>query len=218
MIEGVIFDVDGTLLDSMSIWENLGEQYLRKIGIEAEKNLSRILITMSMEDIAGYIKEKYQLQKNVNEITSELLDTVGDYYYYEAPLKPGVINLLEKLKEKQIPMVAATASEKEHIEAAFKRNGIHHYFRKIFTCSEVGAGKSKPVIYQKACEYLETKPEETYVVEDVLLAIETAASAGFRTIGVYDRAGENDQEEIREKADIYLTDYTNCDWIECDCR
>lgn len=228
MIEGAIFDVDGTLLDSMAIWEDVGRRYLAKMGIGAEAELDRVLFTMTVKEAAEYIKEQYELQEDVDQIIKGLLNIVKDFYVYEAPLKPGVEAFLKELDNKQIPMAAATASEKEHIEAAFKRLGIDQYFKRIFSCSEVGAGKSQPFIYQKACGYLGTKPEETYVFEDVLYAIETASEAGFKTVGIYDRFSEKDQDKIREKVDIYLEDFHRSDrfWmgvlpcaaIENECR
>lgn len=118
------------------------------------------------------------------------------------------------MKEKNIPMAAATASDKEHIKAAFERLGLDGYFKRIFTCSEVGAGKRQPLIYERAAEYLGAKPEEILVFEDALYALTTAKNAGFHTAGVYDRFSENEQEAIRRQADIYLRDLTDLKWKE----
>ena len=178
MIKGAIFDVDGTLLDSMGIWEDVGVRYLKSIGKEPEANLSQILFPMSIEEGAKYVKEHYELPYAIDEIIEGVLSIVRDFYYYEAPLKEGVKEILAALKEKEISMVIATSSEKDHIEKAFKRLGIDGYFEKIFTCSEVGESKSSPLIYWKAAEYLRTKPEETLVFEDAFHALLTAKSAG----------------------------------------
>lgn len=210
MIKGAIFDVDGTLLDSMAIWEDAGARYLKKMGIQAEAGLSQILFPMSIEEAARYMKEQYKLGDSIDKIITGVLDTVRDFYFYEASLKPGAADLLKMLEQRGVPMAVATSSEWEHIEVAFQRLHIDHYFRRIFTCSEVGAGKSQPMIYQRASAYLGTKPEETYVFEDVLHAIETASAAGYKTVGVYDRFSELDQEKIRETADIYMHDLRDC--------
>lgn len=101
-------------------------------------------------------------------------------------------------------MVAATASDREHVEAAFKRLGIDGYFERILTCAEVGAGKRYPAIYEKAAAYLGTEPGEIFVFEDVLYAIQTAKKAGFRTVGVYDRFSAGEADEMRRQADVYV--------------
>ena len=101
------------------------------------------------------------------------------YYYREAPLKPGVKEALQKLQKKGVGITAATSGNREHIETAFQRLGIGGYFQKIFTSSEVGVGKSNPLIYQEAAKFLGTELEETYVFEDVLYAIETAKKQDF---------------------------------------
>lgn len=214
MIKGVIFDVDGTLLDSMEIWMDAGARYLRRIGVEPEEKLSDILYPMTMAEGAEYVKEHYQLAVALDEIIKGVLDTVRDFYFYEAPVKPGVKDLLFWLEERKIPMAAATASDKEHIKAAFERLGLGRYFGRIFTCSEVGAGKRHPLIYERAAEYLEARPEEILVFEDALYALTTAKNAGFHTVGVYDRFSEGEQEAIRRQADIYLKDLTDLKWKE----
>lgn len=210
MIKGAIFDVDGTLLDSMEIWEDAGARYLRRVGVEPEANLSEILYPMTMAEGAEYVKERYQLAFALDEIIQGVLDTVRDFYFYEAALKPGAKELLLWMKKKNIPVAAATASDREHIKAAFERLGIDGYFRRIFTCSEVGAGKKNPLIYEKAAAYLGAKPGEILVFEDALYALATAKNAGFCTVGVYDRFSEDEQEELSRRADIYLRNLT--DW------
>lgn len=206
MIKGAIFDVDGTLLDSMEIWEDVGVRYLRNLGIEPEPGLSKILFPMTVTEGASYVKEHYPLEQSMEQVIEGILNTVRDFYYDEAPLKPGVKEFLAEMKRREIPMTIATSSEREHIEAAFERLGIDQYFQKIFTCSEVGVGKSQPLVYQKAAEYLGTTPEETYVFEDVLHALQTAKNAGFRTVAVYDRFSDDDQDEIKKMADHYYVE------------
>ncbi len=214
MIKGAIFDVDGTLLDSMEIWEDAGVRYLRRIGVEPEKNLSEILYPMTMTEGAEYVKERYRLTFALDEIVQGVLDTVRDFYFYEASVKPGAKKLLSWMKEKNIPMAAATASDREHIEAAFKRLGIDGYFGRIFTCSEVGAGKRHPLIYEKAAAYLKAEPGEILVFEDAFYALVTAKNAGFRTVGVYDRFSEDEQEALSRQADIYLRNLIDWKWKE----
>lgn len=207
MIKGAIFDVDGTILDSMGIWDEAGIRYLRSKGIEAPKNLGDILFAMTITEAAVYLKETFALKERTDDIEQGILDTVKDYYYEEAPLKNNVAEVLELLERNQIPMAVASSSEKAHIEAAFQRLGILPYFQAIYTCGEVGEGKESPLIFEKACEALGRKPEETYVFEDALHAIHTAKKAGFQTVGIYDRYSEKDQKEIQKTADVYIRNW-----------
>lgn len=204
MIKGAIFDVDGTILDSMGIWDEAGIRYLKSKGIESPSDLGDTLFAMTITEAADYLKEKFALKETTDVIEQGILDTVEDYYYEEAPLKSKVVEILEILKRENIPMVVASSSEKAHIEAAFQRLGILKYFQAIYTCQEVGEGKSSPLIFEKACEELGTDPKETYVFEDALHAIKTAKKAGFRTVGIYDRYSEKDQKEIQGTADTYI--------------
>ena len=203
MIKGAIFDVDGTLLDSMEIWEDVAIRYLKSIGVEAEPDLPEVMFTMSLPEGAAYVKEHYRLTRETDEIIQGVLDIIRKYYEETAPLKPGVTKILEELSRKRIPMTVATSNNKEEVEAAFKRLGIASYFSRIFTCEEVGAGKTRPDIYMKAAEYMGTRPEETVIFEDVLHAIRTAKKAGFLAVGLYDEASKADQEEIKKEADWY---------------
>lgn len=207
MIKGAIFDVDGTLLDSMGIWKDVGVRYLNSIGVEAEPDLGTILFTMSIQEGAQYVKEHYHLSQETDEIEQNVLDIISDYYKETAPLKSGAVELLEKLRNSNIPMTIASSNNKKEIEMAFERLEIAKYFDRIFTCEEAGAGKTKPDIYLQAAEYLGSRPEETLVFEDVIHAVRTAKKAGFQVVGIYDEASKDDQEEIQREADCYCRDW-----------
>ena len=209
MIKGAIFDVDGVLLDSMSIWMDAGTRYLKSLSIEAEPGLSDILWTMSISEGASYLKRQYRLSFPEDEIVQGVLGTVRDFYYYDAALKDGAEKFLEALSEKGIPMAVASTSEKEYLQKAFERLGVRKYFRGIVTPAEAGAGKTEPAIYHMAAELLGAAPEETFVFEDALHAVRTANMAGFWTVGIYDRFSEGDQEMLRQETDVYLTDLTD---------
>lgn len=201
MIKGVIFDVDGTLLDSMPAWKDASLRYLASLHVEGEKDLSEKLERMSIEEGAAYVKERYQLEQSPEEIAAGTVKIVEDFYVHEAKLKPGVRDLLEKIEEQKIPMVIATSSIREHVEAALKRLGVFSHFRQVFTCSEVGMGKRQPEIYERAGGYLQANPEEICVFEDALHAVATAKKAGFYTVAVYDAANGKDWTEITGLAD-----------------
>ena len=211
MIRGVIFDVDGVLLNSMPVWENLGEIYLEHLGIEAEKGLGETLFAMSLEEGADYLIENYGLKQTPGEIIAGLNWEVQDFYGRKVPLKEGVRGYLQEFRDRKIPMAIATSGDRANAEAALKRLKVLSYFRAVFTCSEIGSSKSHPDIYYAAALQLDTDPSDTWVFEDALHAIRTAKKAGFRTAGVYDRASGRDLAQIRDTADIYLPEFKDFD-------
>ena len=210
MIKGIIFDIDGVLLDSLGSWDALVARYLMSIGVEPEEGLSEILFSMSMEQGASYLNEHYNLQKSDAEVHMGLSRMLEDFYFNEVLPKAGAKELLEFVKAKGIKITAATSSPRIHIEKALERNGMIMYFEKIFTNSEVGASKHSPEIYNAAAAFLGTKPSETLVFEDSLYALKTAKNAGFNTIGVYDIKGESDQEGVRNTGDHYVKELSEC--------
>lgn len=206
MIKGAIFDIDGVLLDSMGIWDDLGARYLQSIGKIPEEGLNKILFSMSMEQGADYLNEHYSLNKQTDEIVKGLGRMLETFYFDEVPGKPGSKELLEYLKEQNIKMAAATSSPREHVEKALSRNGLIGFIDRIFTTGEVGVSKHSSDIYNLVADFLGTKPEETLVFEDSLYALKTAKNAGYVSIGVYDSKGESDQTGLKNTADIYLKD------------
>ena len=202
--KAAIFDVDGTLIDSMCIWWDAGELYLKQLNIEAEEELAEKLFSMSLEASADYIKENYHIPRTRECIVEGIVKIVEHAYFYDVPLKSGVTQVLKKLKEHQIPMVIATSSNRGVVEAALKRLDIIDYFEKIYTCTEVGNGKDQPDIYVQAAEYLDEKPEDIWVFEDSLYAANTAKTAGFQLVGVYDESCKDKQQDLQRISDIYV--------------
>lgn len=201
----VIFDVDGTLLDSLDVWDEAPNIYLKSLGREPEALLGKKLFAMSMEEGSSYLKTAYHLEESPEQILGDILMIVARFYREEAPLKPGAADFLRALACRGIKTAAATTSDKKLIDAAFVRLGIRQYFEKIVTCTEVGVGKESPAVYYAACETLGTSPENTWVFEDAVHALSTAKKAGFLTCGVYDSYHDKtEQEELQKMADFYM--------------
>ena len=206
MIKGAIFDLDGTLLDSMFIWDTIGEEYLRSLGKEPHEDLKETFMTLTLEEVAVYYREHYGVTLSVKEIVDGVNAMVEQTYRTKVTLKPGIAEYLAWLKENGVRMCVATVTDRYLVEETLERLGVRHYFSEIFTCAEVGFGKDKPVIYQKALEHLETEKRDTYVFEDMLFALNTAKTDGFPTVGVYDRH-EVHQDELKGLADYYIRDF-----------
>lgn len=202
--DGAIFDMDGTLLDSMPAWQDIGERYLRSIGIVPDADISDKLREMRLFEAAGYVNERYSLGKDSMQIIREINSMLEDFYFNRAELKPGVINLLDCLECLGVKMCIATATESYLAAAALKRNGIFKYFSKIFTCGELGISKNHPDIYLRAAEFMGTEIRNTLVFEDAFHAVKTASEAGFTVAAVYDRSSESHRDEIMCISDFYL--------------
>lgn len=204
MLKGAIFDLDGTLLDSMYIWDTIGSDYLKNRGILPEPGVDEKVRVMSLVQGAEYFRCHYGIQESVSDILTEVDRQVFRLYAEEVRIKKGVRPLLEQLQKQHVKMCVATANNRRQAEAALKNNKIEKFFCGIFTCTETGHGKDEPDIYEKACRFLGTPKEQTAVFEDALHAIETAGKAGFPVVGVYDSRWDKDQEQIKKLADGYL--------------
>lgn len=206
-LQSAIFDMDGTLLDSMPIWRDLGTSVLRGLGIEPEPETSEMLKTLSLRHGIAYCKEHYHLPQTEEELIGRVVDRVADFYQHEVQAKPGVDKFLSLLKMEGVWMYVATATDRHLAEAALRCAGIDGYFRGILTCQEVGQGKDSPEIFERCMRRLRSNKKDTVIFEDALHAIETAKAAGFRVCGVYDDSAREDQEAIRRIADYYITSF-----------
>ena len=206
MLKGAILDFDGTLFDSMFIWDTAGEVYLRSIGIEPREDLQKVLKPMSLLQSAQYIRECYQIPLTVEEIMDGVNHTVEDFYFHTVQPKKGVVAFLEQMKKQGVRMCIATATDRYQVEAALKRCGMESFFSAIFTCTDVGHGKDEPIIFQKAMEHLGTTRANTVVFEDAYHAAKTAKADGFIVVTVFD-SHETKQAELHSVSDCFLENF-----------
>ena len=209
-VSGAIFDVDGTILDSMEMWRTTGSRFLRKCGVTPPPDIDRLMFQITLEEGASLFGEKFGIEGTPEEIKARVLQMVRDDYRYRLNCKPGVVDVIRELHSAGIPLCVATATDRELILPAFERLGLLPFFREIFTCGELGVSKRSPDIYLQAAERLGTPPEKTLVFEDVLHAVRSAASVGFPVVAIYDKNAEPEKETIRTIASLYLDSFA--DW------
>ena len=206
MIKGAIFDLDGTLIDSMFIYENMAHEMLAESGVEAPADIRQRMRRMTLQQMAAWVKSEFGLAESEEEIVAAVVARIVDFYTNEVKAKAGVPELLEAFSQAGVRMCIVTVSERPVVEAALRRNDILKYFGRIITCGEVGHDKNSPEIYRAALEYLGTPKDETVVFEDELHTIETAKADGFTVYGVAD-ASVPEQDRVRELCDVYVEDF-----------
>lgn len=208
-LRGAVFDLDGTLTDSMYIWSQAPRALVRQYGGDPPEDLSRELKRMGRREASAYLKERFCLPCTVEALMEGLNALVTEEYRSRVPMKPGADRLLGRLASQGIPCCIATASEAWQAQAAMERLGLWHYFRFAISCIQYG-GKTKPDIYREAARRLGTSPAETVVFEDALHAVQTARGAGFPVCGVYDASAGVDQARLQALSTWYVRELD--DW------
>lgn len=201
-----IFDMDGTLLDSMYYWMNLTRAYLDVKGIEATEELVEELKLMTMEDRINYMSEHYDITDTAEDIYRISRENMARFYTEKVELKEGVREYLDYLKAKGVKMSVATLTAMELTRPALERHGLIDYFETILTCSDLGIDKDTPRVYEMAAEHMGCKPEEAAVFEDSPQALQSAVNGGFYSVLIYDENMEELQEPVRGIADAYCVD------------
>lgn len=204
-ITGAIFDLDGTLLDSMWVWNQVDIDFLGKRGFEVPPDYPKVIAAMGFRETAEYTINRFALKETVDDVIAEWDDMATQMYHERVQIKPDVREVLNQMKQKKIHLGIATASYRTLFEPCLKRNGIFDYFEAITETSEVERGKGFPDIYIKAAEKIHCRPEQCLVFEDITKGIEAAGKGGFQTVAVYDPAAETEWEENKEKADYHIT-------------
>lgn len=211
-IKGAIFDLDGTLLDSMTMWDSIAENYLKSQGVKPNDHVREAVRAMSIQQVCEHFCSEYGLALSREEIVGGINGMVEDFYFRRVQLKDGVSETLKTLRKRGVKMCLATATDRYLVEAGLRRTGISDYFGRIFTCTEAGAGKDEPDIFLQALDFLGTDIRETVVFEDALYAVRTARNAGFTVAALYDESASAKQEEIKKLANYYMKSFV--EWNE----
>ncbi|SHE70895.1 HAD family hydrolase [Clostridium fallax] len=206
-IKAAIFDLDGTLADSMWVWKKIDIDFLNDRNLNAPKNLISDICHLSFEQCASYFKERFNLTESVQDIMTCWHNMAYENYKEKVKLKSGAKNLLLHLKSCGIKIALATSNSKPLLEATLKANGIYDLFDVITTTDEVLRGKNFPDVYLLTAKKLNVNPKDCIVFEDILPAVKGAKSAGMKVIAVYDEHSLDQMPYLKEEADKYINNF-----------
>lgn len=202
-----LFDMDGTLIDSMPYWQSCGADYLVRRGCVPEEGLWEKLSTMSTMESAEYFQKKYGLKEPAEEIVAGFNGIMEENYRLRVPAKPGVREYLEFLSSAGVTMSICSATSRPLVEMTLERLELRHYFTDITSCDEVSAGKDRPDVFRLALRRAGVRPQEAVMYEDADFAIRTAHQLGMHVAAVYDPTCLSTKEELTPYWDVYIRDF-----------
>ena len=203
-----IFDMDGTLVDSMVYWKRLATEFLESKGVQhIAQDILEHIKPMTMTESAALFIEEYGLSGTAESVAAEMNTMMDEHYRRNIPLKPGVQVYLDALYRRGVTMCVASATAEELMDACLTRLGVAQYFSFLLSCETVGAGKSRPDVYWEAAKRLGAQPEEIAVYEDALYASNTAKQAGFYVIAVQDDSNQPHWESLTALSDENISDW-----------
>ena len=207
MVKAVIFDMDGTLIDSTSLWHDIDTEFFRKRGMEIPKEYAQEIVHLGLTQAARLTKQKYGIKESEQEIIDEWHQMSLDMYTKDVQLKEGAIELLEFFSKKNIPMAIATANDDKLYMPCLKRLDILKYFSFIDDVNSVKEGKQSAKIYEDLAEKMKTQKEFVMVIEDMPTCVKTAHSNGFITVAVFDKASKDFDEDKKSNSDLFINNF-----------
>ncbi len=209
-VDAAIFDFDGTLADSMWVWDAVDRQYLSKRNIAYTKEYGEMIAVLGFEGGADYVVKEFGLDERPEDIIAEWKQLAWDGYATQVTLKPGAHEYLRQCKSHGVPLAIATSLQRALLEPALRNNGVFGMFDTICVCDELGCGgKSTPAVYLEAARRLGVAPERCAVFEDVATAARSAKKAGCYVVGVYDEHKQQASDELASITDLFIPDFTS---------
>lgn len=206
-IDAVIFDLDGSLVDSMWIWQEIDIAYLGKFGISLPENLQEQIEGMSFSETAEFFKERFRIPDPIQQIKNDWNAMAWEKYSHEVPLKEGVYEFLTHCRERKIRLGIATSNSRELVENIAGVHSLGEYFGCMMTGSDVERGKPAPDIYLAVARELGVKPDRCLVFEDIVPGIQAGKNAGMKVCAVEDAYSADQKERKQKLADYYIVDY-----------
>ena len=211
-MKGAVFDMDGTILDSMGMWQDIDRRYLARFGTEAPADLQRRIEGFSVQETARYFKEAFGIPDSIPEIIAAWNEMAREEYLYFLQLKPGAEAYLRSLHGRGIKLGIATTNYRDLTEACLRRLGVADLFDAVVTSAEIEKGKPDPEIFLKAAEAMGVSPEDCVVFEDLPAGLLAGKRAGMQTAAVYDAASVSVDAEKRAMADACIASWE--DWMK----
>ena len=206
-IKGAIFDMDGTLIDSLIffgiLWAAISRQYLNGAPFQPDAETDKTIRTIPLRDSVELIHRRYGIGQSCQELFAFTQGLMETFYREQVLPKPGVKEFLEGLKNRGVKMCVASASEIPMLQIALKRCGLDGYFSGLFSSKDFGVGKDQPDVFLAALNHLGTPPEETWVFEDSYVALRCAHDIGLKTVGIHDPFNYN-QDQMAALANEYI--------------
>lgn len=202
-----IFDLDGTLLDSLGVWAEIDCLFLKKRGIPVPPDYQHAVKVMNFTEAAEYTAMRFSLNESPADLVAEWMEMIRSAYAHDVALTPFAAEYLSKLRAEGVKIAAATSGDPTLFLPALSRNGVKELFSAFVTTAEVGKGKRHPDVYLEAARRLQTPPSECAVFEDVLAAIKTARAAGFYTVAVREESSLHEEAELRAESDAFIVSY-----------
>ncbi len=205
--KGIIFDLDGTLVDSMWMWRAIDIEYLARFGLELPDDYQKSIEGLSFHEVAVYTKERFGIPDDPEKMKQDWNEMAIEFYRTRVPVKPGVHRFLKELRNAGIKLGIATSNSRTLLETVLHAQHIASYFDVIATGCEVAHGKPFPDIYLHVAEGLDVKPSDCLVFEDVEAGVQAAIAAGMSVCSVYDPFSETRKERLKEQSDYYIMSY-----------
>ena len=206
-VKAVIFDMDGTIIDSTGIWHEIDKAFFAKRNMELPSDYAQHIVHLGLSQAAVYTKETYHLDESIEDIMKEWHDMSIDMYKYQVPLKDGALELLKLFKKNGIKMAIATANDEPLYRPCIERLGIGEYFDEIADVNTAKEGKQSAKIYLDLADKLGSKPQNTLVLEDMPTCVKTAFKSGFLTVAVYDNASKAYDQEKKDNSILFINNF-----------
>lgn len=204
-MRAIIFDLDGTLVDSMGFWRSVSRDFLKNKSIDIDDEVQHQMTTMSLEKSLAYLKDYYNLEESLEKLHQEFSKIVTDFYENKVPLKDNAIEILDYFKSKGFKIVIGTSTAENFVDIVAKKYNLYAYAEKIFTVDNVGYLKSQKEFFLKIAQTIGEDPEDVYLVDDSFLALRAAKYAGLVPIGIYDENSDDKWDIIKEEQEYCIS-------------
>lgn len=207
IFDAAIFDLDGTIIDSMGMWKDISIESMQNRNVIINDDIIKKLEVMTFNESAEYLVNLYQLNELPQALISDWNEMAYKYYSNHFKLKSGVLQYLNYLKDNKVKLAIATSCMRDLCMAVLENNNVIHFFDEIVLSTEIGSNKSKPDIYLHTAKKLDVPPKECMVYEDILIAIKSARLAGMTVTAVYDEYAAHEMAEIKKNAHFFINSF-----------